>query len=80
MYQKSGPVTTKTVTTTTTYYGDEMEPYGKMSADYPLDSSEILLIQKTWDNAKKKASIAPKIFIRLVNQLYLNIRLLNAYI
>jgi len=63
--EKSGPVTTKTVTvTTTTFYGDEMEPKGIRSEPYPIDPSEILSIQQTWDIAKRMPNIAPKIFIK----------------
>lgn len=64
LHERSGPVTTKTVSTTTTYYGDEMEPHRIRSTPYPLNPSEIRLIQETWDIAKKKSSIAPKIFIK----------------
>ena len=41
-----------------------MEPKGIRSEPYPIDPSEILSIQQTWDITKRMPNIAPKIFIK----------------
>jgi len=61
---RAGPVTTKTVSTTTTYYGGQTKLTGARFDSYPLNQNEIQSIQHTWQIAKKIGSIAPKIFIR----------------